>query len=160
MDAVLMSSKSGDWKTPEVIVNAVTQCYGGSIDLDPCSGEGSIVNATENWQIIDGLDNPWHGTVYCNPPYGREIWRWVQKAVVEYECGNASEVILLVPARTDTHWWSMLAAYPWCGIRGRLTFVGAENPAPFPSAVYHLGRRHGTFYDVFSELGTIWRAVL
>ena len=28
----------------------------------------------------DGLAQPWTGRVWCNPPYGREIGKWVKKA--------------------------------------------------------------------------------
>ena len=45
-------------------------------------------------------------------------------------------VVCLVPARTDTKWFQ---DYCLKGevrfIRGRLTFEGAKNPAPFPSAI-------------------------
>jgi site-specific DNA-methyltransferase (adenine-specific) len=38
--------------------------------------------------------------VFCNPPYGREIGRWVEKA---YESSLAGAlVVCLLPARTDT----------------------------------------------------------
>ena len=29
---------------------------------------------------IDGLKQEWTGTVWCNPPYGREIGSWVRRA--------------------------------------------------------------------------------
>ena len=69
-----------------------------------------------------------------NPPYGREISKWVRKA---YETAlQGATVVCLLPARTDTAWW-----HDYCMrgditfIRGRLKFGGCANPAPFPSAV-------------------------
>src|SRR5262249_42668683 len=53
----------------------------------------------------DGLSLPWHGTVFVNPPYGRAIARWIAKARGEVERGNASKVVALIPARTDTAYW-------------------------------------------------------
>jgi hypothetical protein len=35
----------------------------------------------------DGLSLPWHGSVFANPPYGRELRRWVRKASFADECG-------------------------------------------------------------------------
>jgi site-specific DNA-methyltransferase (adenine-specific) len=101
--------------------------------------------------IEEGLCHPWNGRVFMNPPFGpRGIWipQWVGKAVGETVCGNARRVVALLPARTDTRWWqdfilkgiNMVAdchAYLACVqfLPGRLRFVGAKWPAPFPSAV-------------------------
>ena len=69
-----------------------------------------------------------------NPPYGREIGKWMKKA---YESSlHGATVVCLVPARTDTAWWH---DYAMKGniefIRGRLKFGSSKNSAPFPSAV-------------------------
>jgi len=69
-----------------------------------------------------------------NPPYGREIGKWVKKAYESAQSG--ATVVCLVPARTDTAWW-----HDYCAkgeirfVRGRLKFGGSKNSAPFPSAV-------------------------
>lgn len=76
-----------------------------------------------------------------NPPYGREIGKWVRKA---YETAlQGATVVSLLPARTDTAWW-----HEYCMrgditfIRGRLKFGGCANPVPFPSAVVVLCPSH------------------
>jgi site-specific DNA-methyltransferase (adenine-specific) len=94
-----------------------------------------------------------------NPPYGRGIGEWVDKLRTEYQDGQTSEAIALVPARTDTQWWQMLRDYPVCLVGGRLRFGDAENAAPFPSAVFYLGENIGNFYHTFSGLGDIWQRV-
>jgi len=69
-----------------------------------------------------------------NPPYGREIIRWMKKAHESAQDG--ATVVCLVPARTDTKWWHEYAApHEVRFIRGRLKFGDAKNSAPFPSAV-------------------------
>ena len=83
---------------------------------------------------MDALKQEWQGVCWMNPPYGREIKRWMQKA---YESSLAgATVVCLVPARTDTAWWH---DYAFKGeitfLRGRLKFGDAKNSAPFPSAV-------------------------
>ncbi len=69
-----------------------------------------------------------------NPPYGREIARFMRKAYEESLAG--STVICLVPSRTDTDWWHRYAKRGQiiC-LRGRLKFGGASTSAPFPSAL-------------------------
>lgn len=70
-----------------------------------------------------------------NPPYGREIVQWVEKARSEAEMGAL--VVGLLPARTDTRWWQGHVA-GHADVRflaGRLKFGGTKNSAPFPSAI-------------------------
>ena len=69
-----------------------------------------------------------------NPPYGREIGQWVQKAYESAQAG--ATVVCLLPARTDTQWWHryVLKASEVRFIAGRLKFGVSTNSAPFPSA--------------------------
>ncbi len=84
---------------------------------------------------IDGLSQEWIGMCWMNPPYGRGIGAWVQKAY-ESAQSNGATVVCLLPARVDTRWW-----HDFCMkgeityIRGRLKFGDAKDSAPFPSAV-------------------------
>lgn len=69
-----------------------------------------------------------------NPPYGRGIGQWMQKAYESAQMG--ATVVCLVPARTDTAWWHDYAMRGEVTfIRGRLKFGNAKNSAPFPSAL-------------------------
>ena len=74
--------------------------------------------------------------VFCNPPYGREIGKWVEKAYAENMIGGAY-VVMLIPARTDTKWFhDYIYNKPNVEIRflkGRLKFGDSKNSAPFPS---------------------------
>jgi site-specific DNA-methyltransferase (adenine-specific) len=70
-----------------------------------------------------------------NPPYGRGIGVWLQKA---YESSQQdSTVVCLIPSRTDTKWWHdyVMRASEIRFLKGRLKFDGHENSAPFPSAI-------------------------
>jgi hypothetical protein len=154
--AVHYSSATPEWYTPPAILERVVRVL-GSIDLDPCSdGPTSLVPASRRLtRADDGLAQLWSGRVFLNPPYGRDIGRWVEKLVSSYEQGHVAEAIALLPARTDTTWFAVLASYPVCFVRGRVRFVGASSGAPFPSAVVYLGRNPLRFYDVFCDLGQI-----
>lgn len=82
----------------------------------------------------DGLSRAWGSSVFCNPPYGTAIGKWIKKGYDESLKG--STVVMLLPSRTDTKWW-----HEYCMkgeirfIRGRLKFGGSKNNAPFPSVI-------------------------
>ena len=79
----------------------------------------------------------WRGEIcYMNPPYGRQIKSFIQKAYLE-GCQAKTTVVCLVPSRTDTVWWHdyIMKAAEIRFIKGRLTFEGEMQPAPFPSAL-------------------------
>lgn len=159
--STLMSSETPEHYTPEIIINTVRELF-GQIDTDPCSNSKQSPNIpaiTHFTKEDDGLNQQWIGRVYMNPPYGKEIAAWVEKLVSEIQSGNCTEAIALVPARTDTKWFSQLRNGLCCFVRGRLTFIGNDDPAPFPSAVIYLGENNDKFISSFSPLGDIWSRV-
>lgn len=139
-----------DWRTPEPVLERVRQL--GPIGLDPCTDADNPCGAGV-YYTRRGLDLPWagHGLVYVNPPYGRAVGHWLVKCAAEAREGV--EIVALVPSRTDTSWWH--AAYATCQSvafwRGRLTFVGAPSPAPFPSCLIYWGPRSYYFACAFSD---------
>lgn len=147
----LMSSARETWCTPRVVLDALAPL--GRIALDPCSNPHSIVGARRSLSLEtgdDGLAESWgraDGLVYVNPPFGRAAPAWVGKAIAEAYRGT--EIVMLLPARTDTRWWCDLAgsAQAIAFWRGRLTFLGAPAPAPFPTALVYWGGRTRTFVD-------------
>jgi phage N-6-adenine-methyltransferase len=158
----LFTSESAEWYTPKEIIDSVIEVL-EIIDLDPCS-DGKNVPATIHYtKSDDGLSKEWKGAVYMNPPYGSEIKVWVEKLLSEHEKGNITEAIALVPARTDTQWFVMFGANPWCAVEGRLKFSGSKNSAPFPSAIFYLsptedsGEGADRFHRVFSKHGIIYQ---
>ena len=79
---------------------------------------------------------------WMNPPYGKEIGKWMEKAYEESR-KNGTTVVCLVPARTDTAWWHDFAMRgSICFLRGRLKFGGSKNAAPFPSAIIVFAGRY------------------
>jgi phage N-6-adenine-methyltransferase len=53
----------------------------------------------------DGLEIPWYGHVWCNPPYS-DIGSWVRKAWIEHSGLRTASITMLIPAnRTDQKWW-------------------------------------------------------
>jgi hypothetical protein len=162
---VHFSSESVEWYTPPEIIERVRKTL-GEISLDPasCDEAQRVVNAIcYLTQKQDGLSGNWSGKVFLNPPYGKEIGKWIEKLVAEYEAKSISEAIALVPARTDTEWFQKLSPYTLCLVKGRLKFWNsqgeADNSASFPSAVVYLGKTNTKFVENFSDLGGIWRKI-
>lgn len=159
---VHFSSETEEWYTPPEIIDAVLAVL-GEIDLDPCSNTGHPnVPAREHvTKDEDGLAREWHGRIYMNPPYGREVVLWVMKILQEIEAKRTTGAIVLVAARTDTRWFKLLgdACQAWCAVEGRLNFSGSRNPAPFPSAVFYFGENVRDFYLSFEPIGSLWRTL-
>ena len=154
----LFTSDSEEWYTPQHIIDSVIELF-GEIDLDPCSNSkiNPNVKAGQYYtQNDNGLEKPWHGKIYMNPPYGRVISDWVEKVCAEHKIGNLTDAILLLPARTDTAWMAKLREFPRCYVRGRLKFSGSENSAPFPNVVVYIGKDIDRFINVFSAHGDVY----
>ena len=71
--------------------------------------------------------------VFCNPPYGRELPKWVKKCFEESK--RAEIIVMLIPARTDTRWFHdyIYGKAEIRFIKGRLKFGDGKSRAPFPS---------------------------
>ena len=132
----LMSSNSDCWETPQELFDELNQKH--NFDVDVCALPKNAKCANYFTPEIDGLKQEWIGTCWMNPPYGREIGKWMKKA---YESSLAgATVVCLVPARTDTAWWHDYAMKGEIEfIRGRLKFGDSKNSAPFPSAIVVFG---------------------
>lgn len=158
--ATMFSSATSAWNTPADLVDEIVQFF-GHIDLDPCPDVDCAIPARFHADNQNGLIIDWgqHKYIYCNPPYGRDIGKWTEQAIWAYEEAK-SEVILLLPARTDTSWFSPLYRYTICFVRGRLKFSGCKNSAPFPSALVYLGKRNIDFAHAFQHRGAIVRCAI
>ncbi|MGB6301940.1 MAG: DNA N-6-adenine-methyltransferase [Rivularia sp. (in: cyanobacteria)] len=114
------TNKTDCWYTPPSIVKLIIQVL-GEINLDPCADDGRHIAAAEHYTKNDnGLEQPWCGKVYMNPPYSHPSV-WMKKLQLEFETGNVDEAIALVPAATDTNWLSpVLKTQPVCFWKGRI----------------------------------------
>ena len=133
----LFTSNTCEWETPQNFFDALNEEFHFGIDVC-ATPENAKCNLFFTLQD-DGLKQDWsgHGTVWCNPPYGKTIRLWVQKASETAKEGTT--VVMLIHARTDTRWFhDYIYQKPNVEIRfvkGRLKFGGSNNSAPFPSMV-------------------------
>ena len=133
MNNGMFTSATDLWATPQDFFDQQNSLY-GPFDVDVCASADNAKCGVYFDQTIDGLKQTWVGNCWMNPPYGREISKWMKKA---YESARAGTVVVcLVPARTDTRWWHDYAIKgEVVFIKGRLKFGSAKNSAPFPSAL-------------------------
>lgn len=136
---VMFSSKTDLWETPQDFFNQLNREF--HFTLDACATAENAKCSNFYSPDQDGLSMPWEGRVWCNPPYGRKIGRWVEKAYLSAQSGTL--VVMLLPARTDTAWFHdyIYRRAEIRFIRGRLKFGGSKNSAPFPSMVCIFGNR-------------------
>lgn len=133
MNQVHFSSATDLWATPQDFFDRLDAEFG--FTLDACALQENAKCARFYSPLEDGLKQNWAGTVWCNPPYGRQIGAWVEKA--RYSAVGGTVVVLLLPARTDTRWFHdhIAGRAEIRFVRGRLKFGGSKNSAPFPSMV-------------------------
>jgi len=136
----LFSSKSLRWGTPDDFFHDMEISLVGKFDIDTCATK-ETTKCEKFFEEDEGLEKSWHGKCFMNPPYGREISKWVEKAHLESR-NDDCEVVGLIPSRTDTKWWHehVMKANVIYFVKGRLKFIDHENgkksnSAPFPSAV-------------------------
>lgn len=165
-----INTKSQDWNTPEVYINAVQQVF-GKIILDPCSNEHSLVNAEVEYIFPDkdGLKEKWnYSTIYVNPPYGIDKYRKTSIRDWLFKCADAnenfgSEVIALIPVAPNTrHWKDYIfgKATSICFLYDtRLKFL--ENGevkgkgAPMACSMIYWGKNYKKFFEVFINYGAV-----
>lgn len=154
-----------EWFTPENYVEKARFVL-GSIDLDPASHP-----IAQEWIKAkrffvaedDALSHEWHGRVWLNPPYSRDlIANFVGKLAVEIAAQRVTAAIVLTHAYTDTSWWQQLAqlssvvAFP----RGRIRFVNDIGQPCNPTqgqTFFGCGEEIDikAFRNEFAEIGTV-----
>lgn len=134
MNEALFSSATEEWETPRAFFDALDAEF--HFTLDPCSTDENAKCPKHYTKAQDGLAQDWTGeTVWCNPPYGREMPKWIRKCAEHGARGGVA--VMLIPARTDTRAFHDYIYHraEIRFIRGRLKFGQAKNSAPFPSMV-------------------------
>lgn len=128
----LSADRTDIWSTPQDLFERLNNVF--NFTLDVCAIPENAKCKHFFSPADDGLKQEWFGVCWLNPPYGREIIEWIQKA--DFTAKQGHTVVALVPVRTDARWWQ-----DYClnrevhYIRGRLKFGGSKSNAPFGCAV-------------------------
>lgn len=97
MNEVMYSSRTCEWETPQDFFDKLNEEF--HFTLDPCATPDNAKCERYFTREQDGLRQDWAGeTVYCNPPYGRDMPRWIEKCAAHaaeggygcyaYPCAN------------------------------------------------------------------------
>lgn len=144
---VMFSSAKQDWGTPQDFFDDVDAEF--HFTLDAAADHENTKCVMWFTEEQDALKQRWFGRVWVNPPYGRGITgKWVRRAYEQIygrtDDDRPSIIVMLLPARTDTSYFhDYIYHQPNVEvrfIRGRLKFVGAKDPAPFPSMLVIMRR--------------------
>jgi hypothetical protein len=122
-------STTDEWLTPPEIVRHL-----GAFDLDPAAtcdaahGKKTMVLAAKSYcKCDDGLRQQWKGRIFCNPPYGKETGKWLERLARH---GNG---IALIFARTDVGYFHdavFRTAHALLFVKNRITFLRADGTKP------------------------------
>jgi len=128
------SSTSVERETPQALFDKLNNEF--HFTLDPCATLENTKCSKYYTKEQDGLKQDWSGDiVYCNPPYGKEMTKWIKKSIEESKKGAIC--VVLIPARTNTNWWHDLCmkATEIRFLRGRPKFGNMKHGLPFPLAL-------------------------
>jgi phage N-6-adenine-methyltransferase len=127
---VYHQSKRTTWGTPWDVFHEYDAEF--PFTLDVCATEDNAKCPRFFSPEVDGLAQDWGDDIcWMNPPYGREIGLWLEKAYRSSLIG--APVCCLSPARTGTrgwHAWVLGKGESWYR-QGRIVFEGATDPAGF-----------------------------
>lgn len=154
---VMFATGKDNWETPDELFYEYNSVYNFVLD----AAADSINHKVDVWfgpdspvGVVDALEADWtpylkQGNIWLNPPYSRGMQaKFVKKALAEfrayavpmgygYRADEASHVVMLLPARTDTKLFHEVIQPSGSieFIKGRLRFKGAKAGAPFPSMI-------------------------
>lgn len=160
---VSFNSGNNEWYTPAEYIEAAREAM-GSIDLDPASSDiaQKVVKAKTYYTIeTNGLDKPWRGNIWLNPPYSSDsIVQFIDKLVEERE--HYQQAIALVNNATETEWFNKLIsiASAVCFLKSRVKFYMPDGKTGAPlqgQALVYIGNRPTRFSDSCANLG--WRCM-
>ncbi|MBX4215587.1 phage N-6-adenine-methyltransferase [Candidatus Parcubacteria bacterium] len=132
----LFSAASYLWPTPQKVFDGLHEEFGFTLDV--CADATNTKCARFFQEEDEAMFSEWTGRIWCNPPYGRTIGKWIERGMMAVDQKAAELAVFLLPARTDTKWFHHLVLPHASEIRfvkGRLKFGAAKHNAPFPSMI-------------------------
>ena len=160
---VAHNTGENEWYTPSEYIEAARVVM-GSIDCDPASS--TIANQTVRASLFysaeeNGLEQPWHGNVWLNPPYAQPlISQFADVFIVKWNALEIPQGIILVNNATETAWFATLVseATSLCFPRGRIRFFDPQGNMGAPlqgQAFLYYGEQEADFHEVFRQFGVV-----
>ena len=148
-NAYYNKSETVEWGTPQQFFDNMNKRF-GPFTLDAAASRKNHKCKHYFTKSDDALSRRWikpivtsnhTNIVWCNPPYGHGVGKWVEKAVQQVSLGHCQRVVMLLRSTTDVKWFHDWA-WPYCSemvfVKGRMCFDkgdGENKPAVFPSIV-------------------------
>lgn len=150
-----------DFYTPVEIVEAARKAMGGA-DLDAASHW--LANRVHRFPLYyhdnrNAFDNPWHGRVWLNPPYGNNE-PWFNQIKKYWDTGDITQLCMVSPV------WAFATKQARVTLQGRSSAMVLLAPTPVfwghpkgstgtnhPHAVVYFGPRVQEFKEAFSPFG-------
>ena len=122
------------WVTPDPVFQFASDKW-GAFDLDAAATSQN--SKCDNWidPQSDALSpSAWTGrVVWLNPPYGRIMPRFIERALKEVREGSVERVVCLIASRTDTRIFQNVI-FPNAShihfIKGRISFSNGKKSGP------------------------------
>ncbi len=162
---VLTSYESEEWYTPSWIIGLARELM-GSIDLDPASAE-----LPQQWiqagtyYTENGLEKPWFGNVWLNPPYGKtgnksNMEVWTQHAIYQYETNAIYSALILINSTHGYKWYEQVwTSFPCVLLRDRISFINSAGKtvgkAKRGQTLIYLGTQLDNFRAIFAPYGRV-----
>ena len=143
---VVGESNSVEYSTPFKIVEPLINEFG--LTRDVCA---SALNhkLPDYWTKEDNsLAMNWEGNCWMNPPFSRDLNKWVKKACNDAERFGGTKVCL-IPVRSNTKWWAEVCVKAEIRfINGEVNFNDEERGLWLPMCIIIFGEKAkvGTFY--------------
>lgn len=125
-----------DWETPPELLEALSYGNAFRFTVDAAASDTNHkfpIYYTEEDSAFDHF--PYGEVIFCNPPYGRGLERWIEQFNTWAVCGNT--VVALLPNSTEVGWFKFMyqTADEIRLLHGRVQFIGAGNANPSGSVV-------------------------
>ena len=152
-----------EWYTRPEIIDLAREVL-GHINVDPASNliaQEWIKADTFFTEDTNGLDKPWKGKVWVNPPYSSSlIKKFTKKFLDEYINGNMVEGIMLTNSGSDTLWNIPLQKGLQAYTNGRISFLQPDltekGKGSRGSLFTYLGPNPKKFIEVFTRDNFCW----
>jgi site-specific DNA-methyltransferase (adenine-specific) len=125
-----------EWRTKPALFKTLNEAF-GPFDRDVCaSGLNKLCHRYLDKNSSCLTSDPWgyKERVFMNPPYGRQLHKFVEAAYNQSVLPSGPELIVaLLPASTDTEWFFRCVLSPGAGIiflKGRRNYLTPEGAEP------------------------------
>ena len=133
MNSSLFTSNTVEWETPQALFDQLNEEF--RFTLDPCATAENAKCRKYYTKEQDGLLQDWTGeTVYCNPPYGRQMGRWIEKCYEHWLSGGGWQLCLFLLGRIPKRFMSTSTVKQRSVSLEAVCGSGMQN-APFPSMI-------------------------